>query len=214
MAEGGPSIILLGSNLQVRDSRLKNPAPIMKRIGAMMTARAKQTFQNQGRAQVRWPARSVPNVIGIIKDAEMGRKTVPNRRFDARPAGIDTRLLARSIAHRLEGKDTVVIGSVQPYATDVQKGGPRTIRITAMTRKVLFAYVNRARERIKKGAANDRDRAMAQIAWVLYRSELNMNVPPRPYLFFSHMDRMDIGEMVRAYIAKPDKPPGTGQRPS
>jgi phage gpG-like protein len=200
------SDISKGSNLIELDGRFRNPDTFLKRVGAMMKGRIQSTFKDQGRDGVKWRERAVPNVIGIIRDMEAGRKSIPVRRFEARPAGIDTRLLNRSIAYEVRGENTVTIGSTVNYASDVQEGGTHTVRVSSIARNNLRTLVERARAKLKKGTGAGKEWLIAQLGWLLFASQVKVNVPARPFVFFSDKDQGDIATMARDYFGKP----GTG----
>lgn len=202
------SEVSLGSNLNEFAGRARNPVPFLKRVGAMMKGRVKGTFTTQGRDGINWKPRGVPNVIGIIKDMEAGRKSIPKRRFEARPAGIDTRLLSRSINYAVEGTSAVAIGSVVSYATKVQEGGPTTVRVSSMARNNLRGLVEKARKKIAKGGGTTQDQMLAQLGWLLFRSQVKKNVPARPFVFFSDKDRRDVIDMAKTYFGKPGEAGG------
>jgi phage gpG-like protein len=161
---------------------------------------------------VTWKPRGVPNVVGVIKDMEAGRKTIPARRFEARPAGIDTRLLSRSITYKVT-PGVVAIGSNLHYANAVQKGGAHTVRISSIARNNLRVLVERARAKLKKGTGAGKEWWIAQLGWLLFASQVKVNVPPRPYVFFSDKDRGDVGEMARDYFGKPKVGGGAMAKP-
>lgn len=197
------SDITFGSNLIEFGGRQKNPVPFLKRVGAMMKGRVARTFASQGRDGIEWRARKVPNVIGIIKDMEAGRKSIPNRRFEYRPAARDTGLLARSISFQVEGNTAVSIGTVVQYANKVQGGGVSVARINMVARNNLSDVVARARARVAKGTATRKDEMISDLGYLLFASQVKVNVPPRPFVYFSPKDRGDIFQMARDYFGKP-----------
>jgi phage gpG-like protein len=199
------SDITMGGNLIEAGDRLKDPEKFLKRVGVMMKGRAQSTFKEQGRDGVKWKPRGVPNVIGIIRDMEAGRKSIPVRRFEARPAGMDTRLLNRSVAYELRGKDTVAIGTTIGYASDFQKGGTHTVRISSIARNNLRTLVERARAKLKKGTGAGKEWLISQLGWLLFASQVKVDVPARPFVFFSDKDRGDILNMAGDYFGKPKK---------
>mgnify|MGYP006908281628 CR=1 FL=1 len=69
--------------------RFNNPRPVLRAIGAMVDSDSQSSFRNQKLGPVAWPPRAVPNIAGIVGDLNVGRRP-PSRRFQARPALIDT----------------------------------------------------------------------------------------------------------------------------
>lgn len=198
-----------GGNIIALEGRWRNPEPFLKRIGAMMVGRVKSTFKNQGRDGVKWRERAVPNVIGVIRDMEAGRKSIPARRFESRPAGRDTGLLQRSIAYRIANERIVEIGSTLNYATDVQQGGQRVVRISSVARNNLRVLVEKAKKKIAKGTATTKDQMIAMLGWLLFRSSFKAKVPARPYVFFSDLDKSDIAREAARYFGRPGGPPSS-----
>lgn len=166
-----------------------DPRPALTAIGAMLESRAKVAFQEQRRGKDKWPARHVPNVAGIVADVREGR-VPPARRFEGRPAGIDTGRLMADISSRVTAKDTVEIGSRLPYAGLIQYGGtskqpwPKSAKETL--RKLLL------REPFK--TYEDR------LRWLLGDeiTEVETNVPARPFLGLDAYDVADIFNIVLA----------------
>ena len=120
-----------------------DPMPrLLKQIGALVSAKAQTRFKTQEFGGLPWAARSVPNLAGAIADLATG-PSVKRRRFDERPANVDSGNLRSSIDFRISGVDEVTIGSNLPYAGDAQFGGPSTIAITATVHKNLATYLAR-----------------------------------------------------------------------
>ncbi len=106
----------LGSKLKGIEKLLANPKPILKQIGAVMLSESQDAFRNQGFEGSKWPARQSPNVFGIIADFHMGRRKPPARRFQDRPALMDTGRLRGSISFRVVDARSVEVGTNLPYA--------------------------------------------------------------------------------------------------
>src|SRR5437899_1789490 len=102
-----------GDRLRALAANLKNPTRFLKRAGLLLASRAQAAFREQKRGNVQWPARAVPNVIGILDDLAHDVNP-PARRFDPRPAGVDKGTLRDSLtaaAVHLVSGDTVEIGT-------------------------------------------------------------------------------------------------------
>lgn len=157
-----------------------------------MVGKTQQAFRDQGRGGVAWQGRGVPNRVGILRDLEAGR-TPPERRFEARPAAIDTGRLRASIAYRVEGESTVVVGSSLPYASDVQRGSSVSINVTGQLRSALADWL--------RSLQGERKRvARSAMGWLFRVGVLTTTVPPRPFVMVTDEDRRKIRELTAAYF--------------
>lgn len=130
-----------GDMLRRFGAALDNPTDILNAIGGMLESRAKMAFQKQGRGPSKWAERAVPNIPGIIADLKAGKRP-PARRFDSRPAGVDTGRLLADISHQIIGKDVVQVGSMLPYAGTIQSGGEVDIPVTKAVKDALGKYLD------------------------------------------------------------------------
>lgn len=198
---------------------------VLRRVGAIMLAKAQAAFVNQRRGNVEWPGRHVPNIFGIIADLAEGRKP-PARRFEARKAGFDRGDLYRSLAFAVVSEDTVVIGSNRPNATKFADGGPIESRVIDSTvRKGLyeFLYKDRARSALtplRKAAKEAGNRSFYGVAprgaalsdikrslgWLFNRKfrdkRLKSTQPARPFLGFSDDDAREIASEVGVMVTQ------------
>lgn len=101
------------------EKRLKNA------IGLDAVAFSQDSFRNQGLYKKgEWPARKTPNLAGIWRDLNTGQQ-VKTRRFDPRPALVDTGALRNSITfHWYE--DKMKLGTNRRYGANHQLGLPST----------------------------------------------------------------------------------------
>lgn len=181
-----------------------NPVRTLKRIGAMVTSRTQQRFTTQEAPDGEpWEPRMNPNIPGILSDLERGAK-VKSRRFQDRPALIDNGDLRQSIAWRLEGSDTVVIGTVDPKASIQQFGGPRSIPVTPTMKDGLRGLLRTFRRKARRAAnAAARGQAispgpdMSRLAFLLHRDTFEFNIIPRPFIGLSDQDEEDVFEIIR-----------------
>lgn len=187
-------------------ARLANPTPALHAVGLLLVGRAQRTFAEQRAGGQEWPERGVPNRIGILMDLKAG-KNPPERRWDARPAGVDTGRLKGSISYRVEA-NKVVVGSRVAYASDVQLGGPRTIEVSGELRRALAAWLRKlsnASSRARKAnypAKEARSQAArAAFGPLFHRGVLTVDVPPRPFLEIDDEGRNQIRSVVEAYLA-------------
>lgn len=112
-----------GAKLGRWEEHLTRPEAALKQIGAMMTAESQQAFRDQKFGDKAWAPRSVPNVMGIIADFAAGKKNPPARRFESRPAMVDTASMRNSIAFRLVSQQVVEVGVNRPQANVLHAGG-------------------------------------------------------------------------------------------
>lgn len=165
-----------GAKLDRIAKALENPDKALKQIGAIVVASSQRAFKEQGFDGKPWPARSVPNVFGILADMAAGKSAPPKRRFEPRPALRDTGRLAQSIAFRVLGKTTVEVGTNVEYAAVHQKGGKvESVKITEQVRSSLWQWLSKQSTVLKR-----------QLGWLLNRRYLNKtlshDVPARPFL--------------------------------
>lgn len=169
----------------------QNPVPLLNAVGLFMVGRTQQAFRDQGR-DARWLPRGVPNRVGILTDLEQGRAP-PERRFEDRPAAIDTGRLRASIAYRVAG-GTVTVGSNLAYASDVQRGSAKTIRVEGQVRSALAEWL--------RSLTGDRQKAMRRaFGFLFHAGSLTVNVPPRPYLVVTDADRKTIRDMAARFFS-------------
>lgn len=178
-------VLRRGSRLAVLADRTRDRAPILKRIGTVIASRMQATFRTQGRGRFPWRARSVPNVAGIVADLAKGA-TVKPRRFQDRPALIDTGRLRGSISFRVLGQQAVEVGSNVPYASLHHTGGVSVQEITPTVRRGLADFLRRRR-----------DETLSRRLGFLFRADrLETRIPARPFVFLTPQDRRDVDQLV------------------
>lgn len=138
---------------------LDNPKPILRQIGMVLLRDAQRSFIDQRLGDIRWPRRypkqGFPpvNVAGVVADFLAGRQTPPDRRFKDRPAGIDTRMTARSLtaskSFNIQGYK-IEIKSNTPGAANMQHGGISKLPITDGVKQLLGKWLKTLRNRVKK----------------------------------------------------------------
>lgn len=175
---------------QLRE-RARDPRPILEAIGLLMVGRTQRAFSDQGRGGVAWLPRAVPNKAGVLEDLRAG-KTPPERRWEPRPAGLDTGRLRSSIAYRVAGR-TVEVGSNLPYASDVQRGATKTITLDQELRSALAAWL--------RSLSGGRKRlAHRAFGFLFHTGVLRVTTPPRPFVMVTDQDRRDIRALVARYF--------------
>lgn len=176
---------------------LAAPERALKQIGVLLVADSQKAFKSQSFDGKPWPARSVPNVFGILADFAAGKAAPPARRFEARPALRDTGRLAQSIAFRVIGKNAVEVGTNVEYAAVHQKGGKvESAKITPQVRTALWDWLSRQSALLKR-----------QLGWLLNRRYLNKtlshDVPARPFLGITEDSRKAIRYTVGIEVREP-----------
>lgn len=171
--------------------RIGSPAPFLKQAGVLLVARTQAAFQKQRRVPGKaWLARSVPNVAGIVADLARG-SSVKSRRFDARPALVDTGQLRNSITFRVAGRTTVEVGTRLPYASIHQTGGVSRQRITPRVLEGLAAFLKKRKD-------------LSPVLGFLFRlrdRDLETRVPARPFLNLAPEDRRDLVTLWTRFLA-------------
>jgi phage gpG-like protein len=156
---------------------------ILDAIGSYLAARSQRAFQDQSFNGEAWPARRVPNVMGIVADLNRGGPP-RSRRFDDRPALTDTGNLRRSITWEVRG-DSVLVGTTVEYASAHQAGGPtQPIRLTPTGRRGLALFLRREPE------------LREDLGWLFAREVATANVPARPFVGLQDGDLDEIGRII------------------
>lgn len=126
--------------------RLEDPDAVLRQVGGILLAQAHAAFDQQRLGATRWskryPSQKPPiiNVAGALSDFRQGAKAPKSDRFQARPAGVDTGHLKRSIAVSIR-HNVVEVGSVVPYASVIQWGGTSTQPVTGDAKKRLAKWM-------------------------------------------------------------------------
>lgn len=180
-----------GGALDVLAARARDLRPALEAIGLHMVGVTQGAFRDQRRAGIEWRPRGVPNVVGILEDLR-GGGSVKSRRWEPRPAGIDTGRLRSSIAYQV-GATSVTVGSQVTYASDVQLGGSKTVVIGRDLAARVRSWIGRLR-----GA--QREKAQARFAKPLRDGALTINVPPRPFLVVTPEDRRKFQRIAREHV--------------
>ena len=174
---------------------LRNPDRILKQIGIVLVGEAQRAFREQALGDEKWPARyggKVPhvNIAGLVADFIAGRTRPPARRFQDRPAGMDTGMTLRSLSPQKAITMipyTVQVSSKTDGARAMQNGG-RTIQyLTKQVKARIGEWMKHSRRRAKreKGRAQPmrmEDAAAMGLGWLFSKKKLITNSVPRPFL--------------------------------
>lgn len=133
-------------DLAALQARLEAPEEVLDAMGSILKSISLGAFNAQKFGSFSWPARyhgrgdPFINLAGAIEDLSTGPR-VKARRFDKRPAGIDSGRLMQSIEHAVETKGTVSVKALAEYAGKFQKGGKSSIDVTSRTRSNLAKFL-------------------------------------------------------------------------
>lgn len=168
---------------------------LLKQIGILMVAESQNAFKAQAFDGKQWPARSKINTAGILSDFAQGKDKPPKRRFETRPALIDTGALRKSIAY-LVTSSTVRVGSALKYAARHQIGGTTPgITVTQDIQQKLAKWLRRRAKDVK-----------AKLGWLLNKKFTNQKiktkVPKRPFVGFTSQTKKTVKKALGVSISK------------
>ncbi len=180
-----------GKTLKLLRTGLKDKSKALNQIGALLTNRAQLAFEQQKRGSEAWAPRGVPSIAGILSDLDKGG-TVKDRRFQDRPAGIDTSRLRNSISWDVPDKSSVEVGTNVEYARDIQDGGLQSIVVTEPMLEGL------------RDLLQDRPALGSSLSFLLNfepGDAYEFETPPRPFVTIEEEDAEDIGKIVRSLVS-------------
>ena len=183
----------------IEDQPIVDLRPLAEAIGRFLQERSRERFSEQSFDGDQWPARSVPNIAGIIRDLSRGRRPtqLPKRRFEGRPALVDTGSLKKSIGYSVSDDATVVtVGSPLEYARKMQEGGevriPTPVDIQQGLRRVASG------PQVKE--LDDPSAAARRLIAASRKDEYESEVPARPFIALDEQDIDDIMEMLEGFL--------------
>ena len=180
-------------DVQIIGEALGDLRDVLDGIGALLSARAVGAFRQQRLGRQQWAARMNPNVPGIVLDLNAGRFPL-SRRFDSRPAVVDTGTLRNSITWQVgDGGRSVTVGTAVPYAAIHNEGGQSEVTLEPRGRATLFRWL-RSLERSRRRELN--------LGWLFNRSTFTVNVRKRPFLQIEREERRIIVEEVEAALGQ------------
>lgn len=166
--------------------KMQNFTQIAQKIAVYLQSQYILAFQKQGR-KTKWKIRHVPNLPGIIRDLEKGGN-IAKRRFDPRPALIDTGRLKNSGATRIVG-EKIYWGTNVPYAGIHQWGGQETIE-NPIPDKLKDPKIKAALRKLeRKGYKQEALMLSRRRKWVI-------KVPARPFLELIEEDYINFQDII------------------
>lgn len=195
-------INLTFDNLKEFRGRLEDPRPALERVGAIMLAASQKAFEDQSYGPERWPERyegqSNPfiNIAGALSDVARDRQ-IKGRRFDRRPALIDTGVLRGSLTFALKGKKAVRVGTTDPKAPKHLFGLQSVQEVTEVARKRLIKEYKRF-----KRAGGARFQAFKKLGFLHTVKTLETNIQQRVFLgFFPDLEKR-LSRTVEDFLAE------------
>jgi len=144
--------------------RARSLRPILKAIGIEAVRASQVAFRQQKFGGAGWVPRGKPSTLGIIADLNAG-STPKQRRFESRPALVDTGALRKSISFSVTG-DTITVGTSLHYAPLLQEGGEVTKELTKTGQTKLGELIGQSPDKwaflnklMKKGSHKAKVRA-------------------------------------------------------
>ncbi len=134
-----------GTRFEGLERKTNDLGPLLNTTGEFLVKQSVKSFQDQKKQggkkwQQRGGSGKVKNIAGLLEDFRVASKP-KSRRFEARPAVIDTGRLRMSIAKRIDSNKSVVIGTTVPYAEKQLLGGKVKIEITKPMRKRFVKWL-------------------------------------------------------------------------
>lgn len=187
-----PSEYRPGNKMVRVSASLRDPTVALKQIGAVLTAESQDSFRQQKHGSKKWNERAPVNVFGILADFAAGKEP-PKRRFDRRPALMDTGRLASSISWHVIG-DVVEVGTTVEYAAKHHYGGEvESVKITETMQQAIAKWLKKT----KKARA-------AGLGWLLNRKftgkKLTQKVPARPFVGLTKESAADVRQIIGQHI--------------
>lgn len=159
---------------------VRNPVRLLRRIGAVLVASSQKAFVDQKFGDIEWderyPNQDEPklNLAGALSDLNRG-SSIKDRRFVARPAGVDVGLLRRSVSFRVnESREEVEVGSTVEYAGKFHGGGESTQAVTGTARRLFAREFGRS--------TGQRREALKRLSSVVKGDGLTTRSKPRPFV--------------------------------
>lgn len=170
-------------DLEIARRSLGNLKPVLTEIGVYLLEKTQDAFRDQSFGSKKWPERMTPNVAGIVSDFNKGQKP-KKRRFDGRPALVDTGRLRQSFNFRVK-KNTVEVGTALGYAQIQHKGGESKVRLTSIGKAGLADFLRENKSMAKS------------LGWLFKKSSFTVKVRARPLVGIDKDDTKEILDIIR-----------------
>lgn len=176
--------------------------PILKAVGEAAVSHSQAAFEEQEFDGKEWPERYPNqmdpkiNVAGSLLDLNKGGE-INARRFNDRPAGVDSGEGWQSIAWQQTGFDSLEVGSPFDYMSRLNFGGEsEPIPIGPEAREGFADLVKQNRGYAQHVGWMLARRKLANDEKVWAFDEYTANVAPRPFIGTSKQFEKDMAEIV------------------
>ena len=199
-----PRTIVIRSEdeMEALRERVRDLRPALQVMGEVLATQAHEAFEIQSLSELAWEPRypnqrSDPfvNVAGVLADLNAGQDPKA-RRFENRPAGIDSSSLVKSIDVKEVTESSVTVGSEAYHAQMFQKGGQRSQPVTEDA-KIRLLYL-----------LEERPELGSRLGTLLDLDELVTRVVPRPFMGITDNNRKDFVEVLEIYLSGSEESDG------
>ena len=179
--------------------RLENLDPLLNAIGALLLETTDRAFEEERFGTIPWPERypgqNSPfiNIAGALRDLSTGPR-IKARRFNRRPALVDTGRLRGSFRFQVTSDDTVTAGTTVEYAPNHHIPLPSTQPVTEQAKQNL-------REVIQREGRGPRRGALKKLLFLLKEDSLTTEPAWRPMIGTTDETESDIAELIQEYFA-------------
>lgn len=207
---------------QIRNliSKIEDPAPLMKKVGLVLLRESSRSFELQRFGDVPWlhryPNQADPFVsyAGAVADLEKG-PNIKARRFERRPALVDTNTLRRSLSPASgmlgAGKYWVEVGTNVGERADANQQGLTTVQaVTATVKKNLGLWLKKIhrkadRER-RAGVITEKTHkqvtASDKLVFLFHVDELVTQHVKRPFVGITPQGDKDIQRVITEFFRR------------
>jgi phage gpG-like protein len=210
-----------GTRVELIENAVARPEAVLKKMGAWLVARSQRAFREQARGESKWKPRMNPNIPGIVRDLERG-PAIMRRRFQDRPAVVDTGILRNSVAYRFLDARTIEYGSALPYASIQNYGGTSRVPVTQRVRDNLAELLRRNRRSVRAGhggflgkiasffhpkkvkasrGGKSRDELSEMLGFLFGVDEVNVKVRSRLFIDFDREDDDHLRQLVKDAVS-------------
>jgi phage gpG-like protein len=163
---------------------------VLDGIGALLTSRFQRSWRLQrSPSGDAWAPRLTPNVAGIVKDLNAGGFP-KGRRFQPRPAVVDTGRLRGSLTWEVRGSE-LVVGTSVSYASIQNEGGAVNLTLNATGRRQLAIWLRQDRSRREFG-----------LGWLFSKPTFTLNVRERRFIEIGDDERSLVVKEIEQEIAR------------